>query len=96
MRSPEGDEFPGIGCYLETVPNQRLTWTSALAPGLGRRAEPLLAVFVHGPHGRPPSDRLGVRAVGFRAICRARTAHLTVVRARDGAVAYIPSRAVHG
>jgi uncharacterized protein YndB with AHSA1/START domain len=33
MRSPEGDEFDGAGCYLEVVPNERLVWTSALAPG---------------------------------------------------------------
>jgi len=33
MRSPEGEEFPEIGCYLEVVPNRRLTWTNALAPG---------------------------------------------------------------
>lgn len=33
MRSPEGEEFPGTGCYLEIVPEQRITWTSALLPG---------------------------------------------------------------
>ena len=33
MRSPEGEDFPNIGCYLEVVPNERLVWTSALAPG---------------------------------------------------------------
>lgn len=33
MRSPEGEEFDGAGCYLEVVPNERLVWTSALAPG---------------------------------------------------------------
>ncbi|WP_449066141.1 SRPBCC family protein [Planomonospora algeriensis] len=33
MRSPEGEEFDGAGCYLEVVPEQRLVWTSALAPG---------------------------------------------------------------
>jgi uncharacterized protein YndB with AHSA1/START domain len=32
MRSPEGEEFPGSGCFLEVVPNERLTWTSALGP----------------------------------------------------------------
>ncbi|MEZ4223560.1 MAG: SRPBCC family protein [Polyangiaceae bacterium] len=30
MRSPEGDEFPNAGCYLEVVPNRRLVWTGAL------------------------------------------------------------------
>lgn len=33
MRSPEGQEFPNSGCYLEIVPNERLVWTSALEPG---------------------------------------------------------------
>lgn len=33
MRSPEGQEFPNSGCYLEVVPNRRLVWTNALAPG---------------------------------------------------------------
>lgn len=33
MRSPEGEEFDGTGCYLEVSPNERLVWTSALGPG---------------------------------------------------------------
>jgi len=33
MRSPEGQEFPNVGCYLEIVPNERLAWTNALLPG---------------------------------------------------------------
>lgn len=33
MRSPEGQDFPNEGCYLEVVPNQKLVWTSALGPG---------------------------------------------------------------
>lgn len=33
MRSPEGQEFPNEGCFLELVPNRRLVWTDALAPG---------------------------------------------------------------
>jgi uncharacterized protein YndB with AHSA1/START domain len=33
MRSPEGHEEPGVGCYLEVVPNERLVWTNALLPG---------------------------------------------------------------
>ena len=33
MRSPEGEEFPNLGCYLEVVPNERLVWTDALLPG---------------------------------------------------------------
>jgi uncharacterized protein YndB with AHSA1/START domain len=33
MRSPEGQEFPGEGCFLEAIPNTRLIWTSALKGG---------------------------------------------------------------
>ena len=33
MRSPEGQEFPNVGCYLEIVENERLIWTSSLLPG---------------------------------------------------------------
>jgi uncharacterized protein YndB with AHSA1/START domain len=33
MRSPEGQEFPGSGCYLEVVENRKLVWTNALDPG---------------------------------------------------------------
>jgi uncharacterized protein YndB with AHSA1/START domain len=33
MRSPEGQDFPGIGCYLEIVENEKLVWTSVLLPG---------------------------------------------------------------
>jgi len=33
MRSPEGQEFPNVGSYLEVIPNQRLVWTNALTPG---------------------------------------------------------------
>ncbi len=33
MRSPEGQEFPNLGCYLEVVENERLVWTNVLLPG---------------------------------------------------------------
>lgn len=33
MRSPEGQEFPGVGCYLEIIPNKKLVWTNVLEPG---------------------------------------------------------------
>ena len=33
MRSPEGEEFPNTGCYLELVENEKLVFTDALAPG---------------------------------------------------------------
>jgi len=33
MRSPEGEDCPNVGCYLEIVENARLVWTTALGPG---------------------------------------------------------------
>ena len=30
MRSPEGEDFPNVACYLEIVPNRKLVWTDAL------------------------------------------------------------------
>ena len=33
MRSPEGQEFPNIGLYLEVVPNEKLVFTDAYGPG---------------------------------------------------------------
>jgi uncharacterized protein YndB with AHSA1/START domain len=32
MRSPEGEEFPNAGCFLEVVEGRRLVFTSALGP----------------------------------------------------------------
>ena len=39
MRSPEGEDFPSVGCYLEVVEGERLAWTDALEPGF-RPARP--------------------------------------------------------
>jgi uncharacterized protein YndB with AHSA1/START domain len=33
MRSPEGQEFPNPGVYLEVVPNQKLVFTDAFTAG---------------------------------------------------------------
>ena len=33
MRSPEGDEFPNIGIFLEIVPNEKLVFTDGYLPG---------------------------------------------------------------
>jgi len=33
MRSPEGQDFPNQGCYLEIVNERKLVWTNALEPG---------------------------------------------------------------
>jgi uncharacterized protein YndB with AHSA1/START domain len=41
MRGPEGQEFPGVGCYLEIVKNEKLVWTSALLPGYRPAPKPV-------------------------------------------------------
>lgn len=33
MQSPEGQQFPNSGCYLEVIPQAKLAWTNALLPG---------------------------------------------------------------
>jgi hypothetical protein len=40
MQGPEGPPMPGIGCYLEVVPQRKLVWTNALLPGF-RPAPPV-------------------------------------------------------
>ena len=50
MHSPEGRDFPNVGCYLETVRPEKLVWTTAL--GLGYRPRPPAAQPGSGVHGR--------------------------------------------
>lgn len=46
MRSPEGEEFPGHGCFLEVVENQKLVWTDALAGGYRPNGSPFMTAFL--------------------------------------------------
>lgn len=46
MRSPEGQEFPNPGIYLEIVPNQRLVFTDAFAAGFVPAGEPFMVAVV--------------------------------------------------
>lgn len=46
MRSPEGEEFPSDGCYLEVVHQQRLVFTDALLPGYRPAPEPFFTAVV--------------------------------------------------
>lgn len=53
MRSPEGELFPGTGCYLEVIPNERLVWTDALLPGYRPSPEPFFTgVVLLESHGK--------------------------------------------
>jgi uncharacterized protein YndB with AHSA1/START domain len=52
MRSPEGQEFPNLGCYLEVVPNERLVFTDTLLPGYRPSPKPFFtAVLQLTPNG---------------------------------------------
>jgi uncharacterized protein YndB with AHSA1/START domain len=46
MLSPEGEEFPNDGCYLEVVPGERLVWTDALGAGYRPKAESFMTAIV--------------------------------------------------
>ncbi len=41
MQSPEGQEFPGVGCYLEIIKNEKVVWTNALNPGYRPASQPV-------------------------------------------------------
>lgn len=52
MRSPEGQDFPNLGCFLEIVPNRKLVWTDALLPGYRPAEKPFFsAVLTLEPKG---------------------------------------------
>lgn len=53
MRSPEGQEFPNVGCYLEVIKNEKLVWTNVLAPG-------------YRPSSRPPT--IPCATISFTAV----------------------------
>jgi len=46
MRSPDGKEFPNVGCYLEVVPIERLVWTDALLPGYRPSQTPFFTAVI--------------------------------------------------
>ena len=53
MRSPEGQEFPNNGCFLEVIPNQRLVFTDTLLPGYRPSPNPFFtAVLTLEPAGK--------------------------------------------
>ena len=57
MRSPEGEDHPNVGCYLEVIENEKLVWTIALAPGYRpskghAEVPPFTAVIALEPQGK--------------------------------------------
>jgi uncharacterized protein YndB with AHSA1/START domain len=53
MRSPEGQEHPNVGCYLEVLKHEKLVWTDALAPGYRPAKNPFFtAIITLEPQGK--------------------------------------------
>jgi uncharacterized protein YndB with AHSA1/START domain len=50
MLSPEGKEFPNIGCYLEIIEEERLVWTDALDPGFRPSSYPFFTAILTFEH----------------------------------------------
>ncbi len=46
IQSPEGEEYPCTGCYLDIVPVERLVWTLALLPGFRPAPRHEFATFI--------------------------------------------------
>lgn len=46
MQSPEGKQFPNLGCFLEVVPGRRLVFTDALLPGYRPSGKPFMTAIV--------------------------------------------------
>ena len=46
MLSPEGQEFPNIGCVLEVVPGKKLVFTDTLLEGFRPSANPFMTAIV--------------------------------------------------
>jgi len=46
MRSPEGQDFPNRGVYLEVVPNQRLVFTDAYTEAWKPSEKPFMTVIL--------------------------------------------------
>ena len=46
MRSPEGQDFPNAGCFLEVIKNEKMVWTDALGPGYRPSLEPFFTAVL--------------------------------------------------
>ncbi len=46
MLSPEGQEFPNVGCFLEVVTNERLVFTDTLLPGFRPAEKPFMTAII--------------------------------------------------
>jgi uncharacterized protein YndB with AHSA1/START domain len=59
MESPEGDQYPNSGCYLQVEPNRLLVFTSVMTPmELATSASPLASKSSPPPTAAPTTGRL--------------------------------------
>lgn len=72
MRSPDGEEFPNEGCYLEIVPGRRLVWTDTLGPGYRPTAEPFFTAVVS---MEPEGEGTRYKAIAIHGSAETRTRH---------------------
>lgn len=53
MVSPEGQEFPSQGCFLEVIENSKLVWTDSLRQGYRPSEKPFMTgIILLAPHGK--------------------------------------------
>lgn len=76
MRSPEGQEYPNQGCYLEVIEQERLVWTNGLLPGYRPVPPPTPEVAAGGSFGFTAVVSLTTEGTGTRY--RARVMHGSV------------------
>lgn len=72
MRSPEGEEFPNDGCWLEVVEGRRLVWTDTLGPGYRPAAEPFFTAVVS---IEPEGDGTRYRAIAMHGNAETKAKH---------------------
>ena len=46
LRSPEGQDFPYVGCFLEVIPQEKIVLTNALEPGYRPSLDPFFSVIL--------------------------------------------------
>lgn len=46
MQSPEGEQHPGVGVYLEVVPDERIVFTDAYRPGWEPSEQPFMTAVI--------------------------------------------------
>lgn len=70
MRSPDGDLFPGEGCYLEVVPERKLVWTDALRADFRPNEKPFMTgVLLLEPLGERRTRYVAMALHHDAAIC---------------------------